>query len=156
MYPLSSHGLNSETDLEVRFFTPAFHVFDNFSAHRIELWGKIFPTAEHAYQWKKFSVSHPQVAAAILNAGSPESALRIAHASKQNVDLAWLDIKRSVMEEIIRAKCMQHTDVREQLIKTGNRLIYENSPVDSYWGCGPEGDGENHLGHIWMKVRDEL
>lgn len=55
MYPKSNKDLNKETDSAVYFFTPAFHPLDNFSAHVINIWGKEFPTAEHAFQWKKFS-----------------------------------------------------------------------------------------------------
>lgn len=53
MYPISSEGLNKETDEAVYFYTPAFDALNNFSAHTIDIWGKRFPTAEHAFQWKK-------------------------------------------------------------------------------------------------------
>ncbi len=52
--------LNIETDAEILFYTPYYHVFDNFSAHAVEIWGKLFPTSEHAYQWKKFEESAPE------------------------------------------------------------------------------------------------
>ena len=54
MYPVSSEGLNKETKKAVYFYTPSFDALNNFSAHRIEIWDVRFPTAEHAYQWKKF------------------------------------------------------------------------------------------------------
>ena len=60
------------------------------------------------------------------------------------------------MEEIFRAKVLQNEDVKERLLKTGQRKIIENSPVDSFWGIGPKGDGQNMVGKIWMKIRDEL
>ncbi len=34
--------------------------------------------------------------------------------------------------------------------------IVEYSPVDAYWGWGPRKNGQNHLGKLWMKLRDEL
>ncbi len=153
MYPDSSEGLNKETDDAVYFFTPAFHVLDSFSAHAIKLWGKTFPTAEHAFQWKKFSTVAPDVANAILAAGSPEAAKRIAIENKDKVLPEWYENRASVMREILTAKAEQHQDVREQLQKTGTRTIIENSPVDSFWGCGPEGNGENTIGKIWMGIR---
>jgi predicted NAD-dependent protein-ADP-ribosyltransferase YbiA (DUF1768 family) len=42
------------------------------------------------------------------------------------------------------------------LLETGDREIIENSPVDSYWGIGPDGRGENMVGKILMRLRKEL
>ena len=33
--------------------------------------------------------------------------------------------------------------------------IVEDSPKDNYWGWGINRKGENHLGKIWMKLREE-
>ncbi|MFA6553059.1 MAG: NADAR family protein [Patescibacteria group bacterium] len=156
MYPDSSEGLNKETDDAVYFFTPAFHVLDSFSAHTITLWGKTFPTAEHAFQWKKFCIAAPDVAKKIFTAGSPEAAKRIAIENKATVLPEWYIHRASVMREVLTAKAEQHEDVREQVKKTGNRTIIENSPVDSFWGCGPDGKGENTIGKIWMEIRAKL
>jgi ribA/ribD-fused uncharacterized protein len=156
MYPVSSNDLNRETNDAVYFFTTAFHPLDNFSAHAIHLWGKDFPTAEHAFQWKKFSVSAPDVASAILSAKSPDAVKKISDARKDQIPATWQDVKVSIMEEILQAKAGQHEDVRDTLTKTGNRKIIENSPVDSFWGIGPDGDGKNVVGRIWMKIRDSL
>jgi len=46
--------------------------------------------------------------------------------------------------------------MRDLLLETGEKELLENSPVDAYWGVGPTGDGLNHLGKLWMKLRDEL
>jgi predicted NAD-dependent protein-ADP-ribosyltransferase YbiA (DUF1768 family) len=40
-------------------------------------------------------------------------------------------------------------------LKTENRLIAEDSPVDDFWGY-TAGTGQNHLGKIWMKLRENL
>jgi predicted NAD-dependent protein-ADP-ribosyltransferase YbiA (DUF1768 family) len=40
--------------------------------------------------------------------------------------------------------------------KTGKRNIIENSPVDSFWGCGPDGNGQNMIGKIWMETRNAI
>ncbi len=156
MYPESSKGLNRETDKAVYFFTPAFHPFDNFSAHRVTLWGKEFPTAEHAFQWKKFFVAEPESAERIFYAASPHIVKEISDANRHLQPDDWSDRRVSVMREILSAKVAQHEDVRELLRKTGNREIIENSPVDSFWGVGPDGNGENVVGKIFMEIRDSL
>ncbi|WKZ26776.1 MAG: NADAR family protein [Candidatus Paceibacterota bacterium] len=156
MYPKSNKDLNKETDNAVYFFTPAFHPLDNFSAHVINIWDKEFSTAEHAFQWKKFSETDAEIADKILEAKSPHLVKEISDANKSNQPSDWHDRKVSVMEEILKAKAEQHKDVREILKKTGNKEIIENSPVDNFWGIGPEGDGENMVGKIWMKIRDDF
>lgn len=153
MYPASSNNLNRETDTEVYFFTTAFHPLDNFSAHVIELWGKRFQTAEHAFQWKKFSSEHPEIAEQVLEAPSPDAVKKISDANKSLQPTTWNQDKVEVMEEILEAKAEQHEDVREVLKKSGDRTIIENSPVDGFWGIGADGKGENKVGQIWMKIR---
>lgn len=156
MYPDSSENLNKETKDAVYFFTPAFYPLDNFSAHTVRIWGITFPTAEHAFQWKKFSVSRSKIAKSILAAGSPDAVKKISNRNKDRVSKQWYDERMAVMEQILKAKTKQHEDVRETLKRTGNRIIVENSPVDSFWGTGPDGKGENIVGKIWMKIRDSL
>jgi predicted NAD-dependent protein-ADP-ribosyltransferase YbiA (DUF1768 family) len=41
-------------------------------------------------------------------------------------------------------------------LATGDEEIIENSPIDSYWGCGADGQGKNMLGKILMETRDIL
>lgn len=154
MYPASSEGVNRETAEEVYFYTAAFYPLDNFSAHTVEVWGKTFPTAEHAYQWKKFVTSQPEIAQNIFFSGSPHLAKAIADANIDRVDQGWYAARVRAMEEVLIAKATQHQDVRDTLQKTGNRTIIENSPIDSFWGIGSYGRGENMLGKIWMKIRD--
>ena len=60
------------------------------------------------------------------------------------------------MEEILRAKVAQHEKVQRMLRETGTKKIIENSPIDGLWGIGPDGKGENMLGKIWMKIRQDL
>lgn len=74
MYPDSSDGLNIETKDEIYFFATSFGMFDNFSPHKVKIWGQDFQTSEHAFQWKKFSVENPNIAKDIFNAPSPFAA----------------------------------------------------------------------------------
>jgi len=122
----------------------------------VNIWGISFPTSEHAYQWKKYSISHPEIAKKILEATSAHDAKAIANQNKNKFAESWHQEKIAVMEEILKAKAAQHEDVRKKLIKTGKRTIIENSPADGFWGIGADGKGENMVGKIWMKIRDGL
>lgn len=148
------NDFNKETDDAVYFYTPVYYVLDNFSAHTVEIWGKKFQTSEHAYQWKKFVDALPDVAQQIYDAPSPNEAKKVADAHKDNVPPDFFSKRAEIMKEVLRAKAHQHEIVRTVLEKTGSKKIIENSPIDSYWGAGPEGKGENTLGRIWMNIRD--
>ena len=60
------------------------------------------------------------------------------------------------MEELLRLKIEQNPYVKKKLLQTEDYLIVEDSPKDSFWGWGPNRDGFNQLGKLWMKLRDEL
>ena len=64
--------------------------------------------------------------------------------------------KDRVMHECCMAKFLQHKDLRDQLMATGDEELVEDSSVDWYWGCGKDGTGKNMLGKTLMKIRDEL
>ena len=147
---------NYVTDKAVHFYTPRYYAFDSFSAFAVELWDKVFPTAEHAYQWKKFDFSKSPTSELILSARSARDTKIIGEEHVNEVSTEWNVTKLSFMEVILRAKLTQHDKVRSLLLETVGKDIIENSPTDSFWGIGEDGKGENHLGKLWMKLRSEL
>ena len=156
MYPASSEGLNKETEDSVYFFTVPFGSLNNFSSHQIHIWDRDFSTAEYAYQWKKFFVTEPELAEKILSVKSSHLVKEVALANQDKIPQNWREERVGVMEEILRTKAKQHEDVRDALKRTNKRKIIENSPFDNFWGVGPDGNGQNMVGKLWMKVRDEL
>jgi len=147
---------NYTTESQVYFYSPQFYVFDNFSAYSVKIWGHVFPTSEHAYQWKKYINVKPDLAEKIRTANSPSAVKKISDANKEHADPDFYSKKVSFMEEIIRMKVTQHEKAQKALQESEDKEIIENSPVDSFWGIGPDGDGENHLGKIWMRMRNEF
>ncbi len=140
--------------MAIKFYTPEFYVFNNFSAHAVEFRGKLYPTSEHAYQAAK--CTDPQGREAIRQARSPLEAKRLANETyRASKDPEWRNKKVQVVEEILRAKLAQHPEAQEALRKSGHEDIIEDSPTDYFWGEGADGSGKNTLGKIWMKLRDE-
>lgn len=139
----------------VFFYEPEFYMLSNFSAHAIVFDGIFYPTAEHAYQAQKFDQQHIRVF--ISKEFSPHTAKNVAHAFPEVYRKDWCqELKLDVMGKILRKKLLTHNEVRGALLKTGQREIIENSPTDSFWGWGPDRQGQNHLGKIWMKIRAEI
>lgn len=68
----------------------------------------------------------------------------------------WEKVKLDIMYEICKAKFTQHEELRQLLISTcGEMLIEGNDWGDTFWGVSG-GIGENHLGKILMRIRDEI
>lgn len=156
MYPEDS-GLSYDTKDTVYFFSNKYDPLNNWSAHQVKLWGKTFPTAEHAFHYRKYTETAPEIARKILKAPSPWAAMQIRRKYKKEVRQDWWgSVELGIMTEIIRAKVEQNEDVRQCLIATGSKKIIENSPWDEFWGNGPDKKGKNMLGVIMMEVREEL
>ncbi len=152
---MENHKL--DTDTQVFFYEQDFYVLSNFSAFQVAVFGAVFPTSEHAYQWSKFVAgADPAVAFRIITAPSAHQAFKLAEKYKDRRRPDWDAVKIGVMRDILRAKVQQHEYVRRKLLDTGDRELIEDSWRDDYWGWGPNRDGQNMLGKLWMEVRDEI
>lgn len=140
----------------VGFYPREFFPLDNFAAFQVDVWGRRWATSEHAYQAAHFFDTAPELVEAIFEARSPHDAYKIAKANAHLAPPDWHDVKVGIMEEICRLKLMQNPYVQRKLLQTGNLPIVEDSPMDDFWGWGPNKDGRNELGKIWMHLREEL
>lgn len=138
---------------QVLFYERPFYVFSNFASFQVKYKGVTWMTSEHAYQAMRYEDESLQ--RKIRHMPSAHEAYKFAMANKDKERKDWKEIKVSVMEEIVRAKLSQHPYIQKQLEETGDREIIEDSPKDLFWGRGPNWKGENHLGKIWMKLREE-
>ncbi len=140
--------------MPIYFYNQWYDVLNNFSANAVGIDGVLYPTSEHAYQAAK--CTDPKGKDEIRLARSPVLAKEAARRYRFARRTDWDDVKLGAMEAILRAKLAQHDEVREALIRSGHDVIGEDSPHDDFWGIGPDGAGENHLGGLWMKIRAEL
>lgn len=140
----------------VGFYEREFYPFSNFSSFQVEWKGRVWPTSEHAYQASHFFETAPELVEEIFNAKSAHDAFKIAKANSDKAPKNWSDKKVAIMEEIVRLKLEQNPYVMSKLMQTGELLIVEDSPKDSFWGWGPDRKGRNELGKIWMKLRSEI
>ena len=166
---LELHGL--DTAEQVFFYEQDFYVLSNFSAFEV-MWSDSysFKTAEHCYHWLRFATGAANgrlggarptdeamaVADAVRRATSAHDAFKIAQENKHLQRADWNDVKVEKMRMVIRSKARQHEYVHRKLLATGDRELVENSWRDDFWGWGPNRNGRNVLGKLWMEVRAEL
>jgi len=139
---------------QIFFYEHEFYVFSNFSSFAIEWKGKLYMTSEHVYHSEKFEDEN--LKEQIQNTHSAHDALKLARANTDKYRKDWDRVKLDIMKKILKAKVEQHPYVKKKLLQSGDKELIEDSWRDSYWGWGPNRDGENHLGKLWMKVRDEF
>lgn len=139
----------------IGFMLKDWYVFDSFAPFQIEWHGKLYPTAEHAYQAAHFS-KNPELAERVRVCRSPKAAQDFANNHSDQDDPDWKEKKLAIMEDILRHKLDQHPYIHEVLMSTGNKRLVETNDNDEFWGWGKNHDGQNHLGRLWMKLREEL
>lgn len=140
----------------IGFYPREFYCLDNFSSFKVEWDGYLYASLEEAYQTAKFLKSAPEIAEEIKKSHSAHEAQKIAFANKDKVRSDWQEVKLTIMEELLRRKLQQNPYVKQKLLQTKDYIIVEDSPKDNFWGWGKDRTGENHLGKLWMKLRDEL
>jgi ribA/ribD-fused uncharacterized protein len=155
------HRLSLDTDKQVFFYEQEFYVLSNFAAFSLVWKGERFETSEAAYHWEKFAHRNGQnhecdTCYVIRRADSAHAAFKIAEANKHTRRPDWDAVKVGIMRDILRAKVQQHGYVRQKLMQTGDRELIEHSWRDDFWGWGPNRDGQNMLGKLWMEIRAEL
>lgn len=146
---------------EIRFYRASekpYGAFSNLYRREIEFEGEVFATSEHAYQAGK--ARKPEVRKWLMAAPSPSLLAMAAHGLYYwDVAPGWSTTKFDRMKNVVRAKFMQHEDLRELLLSTGNARLVESATVDNEvnrtWG-EVNGVGRNMLGKLLMEVRDEL
>ena len=129
----------------------------NFYIHTIIYKGKEYKTVEHAYQASK--AMNESEHEWIRNMDTPGKAKK--NGLKVHLRKDWEEIKLDLMIELVRIK-FSDPELAKKLINTKNYLLVEgNYWHDNFWGdcicvkCR-EIEGQNHLGQILMKVRQEI
>lgn len=117
--------------------------------------GLSFPTVEHFYQAMKTKDK------SLRKVISEHPSKGLKKFVRENVTLRddWDDIKLSVMEYGLRWKFSDNNPIlkRKLLATKGVELVELNYWNDIFFGvCLKTGEGENHLGKLLMKIREEI
>jgi ribA/ribD-fused uncharacterized protein len=133
-------------------FEGEYSYLSNFSEHTVYMDGRLWPTAEHAYQAAK---TQNKIEKSMI-AKQEKSGQAKKMGQKVSLRPGWKDIRIAAMRIIVAEKFLQHPDIAGKLIDTGDaELIEGNWWNDYYWGkCN--GKGRNELGKILMSLRTYL
>lgn len=132
-------------------FSGKYAFLSNFQFAPIAYDGIKYLNVESAYQAQKCETKFERLQFANL---SPRDAKKKGRQIKLRSD--WEEVKFKIMEDLVREKFSQNPELAIKLLETGDAILEEgNYWHDTIWGvCN--GVGENHLGKILMKVREEL
>jgi len=134
-------------------FRGQYYFLSNFYediSYQIEYDGLFYNNAEAAFQSVKIIDKNNRKQFCNLSASDAKKLGR-----KVQLRQDWEQIKDDVMYNVVKAK-FNIKYLKQMLINTGDaELIEGNSWNDTYWGvCS--GRGQNKLGKILMRVREEL
>ena len=116
--------------------------------------GFLYPSSEAAFQAQKSL--DPEVKRKFMSL-SPSSAKSLGKRVKLRED--WEQVKGDIMYSILKVK-FSNPDLQKKLLDTGDRELFEgNTWNDKCWGVvsnGREYIGDNKLGNILMRIREEM
>jgi ribA/ribD-fused uncharacterized protein len=139
--------------MSIAAFTGSHRFLSNFWPCRIEMDGMYYPSVEHAYQAAKTLDRKDR---RIIQQQPKPGAAKRAGRRLTSLRPDWDDIKLGVMEQLVHYKFEHDPDLRTRLVSTyPEELVEGNTWGDRFWGVC-DGTGENHLGRILMRVREEL
>ena len=135
------------------FHAEGYAFLSNFYEASVTYGGLTYGTNEAAFQAQKCLTEEERLPFTEYGPGKSKGMGR-----KVQLRPDWEEVKVGIMEEIVRAKFAQHPELAWQLLATGDKVLVEgNRWGDTCWGVDIRtGQGENHLGRILMKIREEL
>ena len=124
----------------------------NFYSTDIEYEGYKYMNAEACYHAQKCQDNDVKKSFMTLSARDAWHKGRNRESVELRLD--WESVKLSIMEQIVRNKFTQNLELAQRLINTGDAELVE-IVGDRFWGR-IDGEGQNNLGSILMKIREEL
>ncbi len=145
-----------------------YYEFTNFYEPKkpINIDKREWKTSEHYFQAMKFTDLNTQET--IRNQSSPRDAFSLArdliNKNKSLLVANWhKSVKYQAMLDALKAKFSQDSSLKNLLLGTNNLILVEDTglnpnknQIDTEWGAGLDGLGQNHLGRLLMLVREEL
>ena len=118
------------------------------------------------YKCKTFDPNNNILLQDILKAKSGTKIKKYGRQVQNFNEDVWKEKRYNIMLEGLRLKFNQNKDIKEKLIETNTKILYEAAKNDKIWGIGfydkdaikkdKTKFGTNLLGKALMEIRDEL
>jgi len=148
--------------------TDEFKELSNQFEAPMQIDGVTFPSVEHYYQWSKAKkFGDAEIEKKIMKTTSSKSVKTYGDKVKDFKEDEWNEVRDQVMRTALRAKFLQHPELKAKLLETKTRPIGEANPREKYWSIGTGADtskakvpskwpGKNRLGELLVELRTEL
>jgi len=160
-----------ETETEIYFYTlkNQFAYLSNF--YKINFTDKdgiTYNCSEQYFMYHKckmFDPNNNKLLQNILSEKSPTKIKKYGRQVQNYDDNIWAKNRYNIMLQALRLKFNQNDIIKNKLINTKPKILYEASKYDKIWGIGFYADdaienknnfGKNLLGLALMRVRDEI
>ena len=142
--------------------------FSNMSDHSVEIDGVKYISVEHYFQaMKATEFKDDETLKKILKTKTGKAVKALGNKVKDFNEDTWKLRRDDVMKKAVRAKFVQHPELRKKLMEAGEKKIGFADARDNYWSIGTsmglekaklpgKWKGENHLGKIMMELRKEF
>lgn len=169
--------MSFETDNAIFFYGHKNYKYSwmsNFYMCKFISNGIEFNCSEQYFMKKKqeqFDPDNTTLANDIIKTKSPAVAKKLGRQVKNYDESTWDSLRYNIMLDAIRLKMQYNFDLKEKLIATHPKQLYEASHFDKIWGIGKsvanikyeyertntfKSNGLNLLGKALMEVREEI
>lgn len=143
-------------------------IFSNFFPCNFTFKDSKFLSSEQAFMYcKALHFKDIESTVKILQANTPKKAKDLGRLVKNFDAKEWDKVRFDYMVEVLIAKFNQNQNLKDTLLKTGNRSFVEGSPYDKIWGIGihwqdplcldpSNWQGQNLLGKALDQVKEKL
>jgi hypothetical protein len=138
-------------ETQIRGFFGDYRWLSNFHSATIEFEGLTYPSSEAAYQAAKTLDEEQRKTFTKVTPGDSKIMGRLVSLRSD-----WEQVKDDIMYRILIYKFTKHPELGQALLDTGDKYLEEtNYWNDTYWGVCKD-LGQNKLGKLLMKIREEL
>jgi len=161
-----------ETEKEIYFYNlkNKFDYMSNFyKINFIDKDGIQYNCSEQYFMYNKcktFDSNNNTLLQAILTETSATKIKKYGREVKNFNDMIWKEKRYNIMLEALRLKFNQNETIKQKLLETKPKILYEASKNDKIWGIGfydkdaiqtdKSKFGANLLGNALMEIRSEF
>ncbi len=161
-----------ETESEIYFYNlknPFSYMSNFYKTNFRDIDGILYNCSEQYFMYHKCKTFDPSNKILLNNILHEKSATRIRNYGRQVQnfnDIIWKEKRYNIMLEALKLKFNQNDIIKQKLLQTKPKMLYEASKYDKIWGigyCDKEAIyvdknifGENLLGKALMEIRSEL